>query len=349
LADPPGTVGGAPVAGRVTVAVVNYNCGEYIDRTLASLRQQTWADVEVVVADNGSTDDSPRLIAERFPEARLLPLGHNAGFADGTNRAAEAGSGEYVFMLNPDAWLEPDTIGRLVDVLRENPDIGVVGGTVLHEDGSVQETGNRLDRFGFPVPRRQGAALPLDRDVFYVGGCSLMMRQRDWDRLGGLDGRMFMFFEEVDLCWRAQRSGLDIAVAPEAVIWHIGGATLAGGYAKEQGRHQTSPSRVYLRERNTLASVLRNGDASTLAWAGLGWALNVVEALGFLALRQPRVAAQYPRALWWNIRRLPGTLRRRRATRPTFTRRDRDLRGWARGSGKVRVLRSGGVPSVKDA
>jgi GT2 family glycosyltransferase len=349
LADGRGVQRNAPVPGRVTVAIVNYNCADHIGRTLESLRTQTWPDIETVVTDNGSTDDSPRLITERYPEARFVPLGRNAGFADGTNIAVAAGTGEFVFMLNPDAWLEPETVERLVGVLREHPDIGVVGGTVLHEDGRVQETGNRLDRLGFPVPRRDGASHPVDRDVFYVGGCSLMMRRRDWERLGGLDGRMFMFFEEVDLCWRAQRSGLDIAVAPEAVIWHIGGATLAGGYAGEGGRHQTSPSRVYLRERNTLASALRNGDPSTLGWAALGWAFNVVEALGFLALRQPRVAAQYPRALWWNIRMLPETLRRRRATRRTFTRRDRDLRGWARGSGKLRVLRAGGVPTVKDA
>lgn len=158
---------------------------------------------------------------------------------------------------------------------------------------------------------------------------------------------MFMFFEEADLCWRAQRAGGDIAVIPNATVWHIGGATLAGGYATGGARHRTSPQRVYLRERNTLASVLRNGDSSTLLWAVVAWLLNIGEAIGFLVLRQPRLAAQYPRALWWNMRHLRGTIARRRATRSQFTRSDRDLRGWARGSGKLRVLRAGGVPRVE--
>lgn len=348
MADPAPPTDREAVAGRVSVVVVNYNCADHIGRTLESLRHQTWPDVEVIVADNDSTDGSPALIAREFPEVRLLPLGGNYGFAEGNNRAVRASTGEFTFMLNPDAWLEPDSIARLAAVLRDDPTVGVVGGTVRHEDGTVQEIGNHVDRFCFPVPRRAGAERPLDRDAFYVGGCAMMLRRRDWMRLGGLDARMFMFFEEVDLCWRVQRSGLDIALAPDATIWHLGGATLSGGYAKGGGRHRTNARRVYLRERNTLASVLRNGDPATIACAALGWAMNGVEALGFLALRQPDMAAQYPRALAWNVRHLRQTLRMRRATRAGFTRRDRDLRGWARGSGKLRVLRAGGIPRVEE-
>ena len=335
----------AIVAGRISVVVVNYNCADVIDRPLASLREQTWADVEAVVVDCDSHDGSMELVAERFPEARREPLGVNAGFAEANNRGVAASSGELVMLLNPDAWLEPDSLEGLARALREDPSIGVVGGTVRHEDGTVQEMGNLVDRLGFPVPRRTGVTAPIDRRAFFVGGCAMMMRRRDWDRLGGFDSRFFMFFEEVNLCWRAQRAGFDVAIVPGVTIWHLGGVTLSGGYAKG-GRHRTNPQRVYLRERNTLASVIKNGDAGTLAWAAAGWAMNVVEALGFVALGQRDVARQYPRALGWNIRRLGESLRMRRATRASFVRRDRDLAGWARGSGKLRVLRSSGVPVV---
>lgn len=324
---------------------MNYNCGDVIDRPLDSLRAQTWPDVEVVVVDNDSTDGSMDMVAERFPEARRMPLGRNPGFAEANNLGVAAATGELVMLLNPDAWLEPDGLAGLAAVLAGDPAVGVAGGTVRHEDGSIQEIGNRIDRMGFPVPRRAGAHAPVDRGAFFVGGCAMMMRRTDWDRLGGFDERFFMFFEEVDLQWRAQREGLDVAVAPGVTVWHMGGVTLSGGYAAG-GRHRTNPRRIYLRERNTLASVIRNGDASTLAWAALGWAMNVVEALGFLAMGQREVARQYPRALWWNVRRLPESLRLRRSTRARFTRRDRDLPGWARGSGKLRVLR-GGMPAVE--
>jgi N-acetylglucosaminyl-diphospho-decaprenol L-rhamnosyltransferase len=329
----------------VSVVVVNYNCGDVVGRTLGSLRSQTWPDVEVVVVDNASTDGSMDMVAERFPEARRIALGRNVGFAEANNVGVQATTGELVMLLNPDAWLEPGGLARLAEVLETNPTVGVVGGTVRHEDGTVQEIGNRIDRTGFPIPLRTIPVEPAAPRVFFVGGCAMMMRRAQWDRLGGFDGRFFMFFEEVDLQWRAQREGLDVAVAPDVTVWHLGGVTLSGGYAVD-GRHRTNPQRIYLRERNTLASVIRNGDGSTIAWAALGWAVNVLEALAFLALGQREVARQYPRALWWNVRRMPEHLRLRRTTRPRFTRRDRDLPGWARGSGKLRVLRAG-IPTVE--
>lgn len=334
------------VPGRVSVVVVNYNCADVIERPLRSLGEQTWPDVEAVVVDCDSQDASMELVARRFPGACRIPLGVNAGFAEANNRGVAAATGELVMLLNPDAWLEPASLEGLARTLLADEGIGVVGGTVRHEDGTVQEIGNLVDRFGFPVPRREGAETPIDRGAFFVGGCAMMMRRRDWDRLGGFDGRFFMFFEEVDLCWRAQRAGLDVAIVPSVTIWHLGGFTLSGGYAKG-GRHRTNPQRVFLRERNTLASVIKNGDGSTIAWAALGWAMNVAEALGFVLLGQRDVARQYPLALAWNVRRLPESLRMRRATRASFVRRDRDLPGWARGSGKLRVLRSSGLPVVE--
>lgn len=338
------------VPGRVSVIVVSYNCAEHLPKVLASLRASS-GDVQAVVVDNASVDGSAEIVARGFPEAVLLALDENLGFAEGNNRGVAMSDGEHLLLLNPDAWVEVDTIGRLAAALQSDPTLGVVGGTVRHPDGTVQELGNRLDRLGFPVPRRAppepGEALPL-RDTFFVGGCALMTRRRDWDRLGGLDGRYLLFCEELDYCWRVQRAGGDIGVVPNARVWHHGGVTLAGGYARE-GRHRTSPARVYLRERNTLASVIKNGSAATLAWAALAWGMNTVEALGFLALGQPGVAAQYPRALWWNLRELPETLRERRRLAPARLRADAEIRGWARGSGKLRVLRAGGVPLVERA
>lgn len=334
------------VAGRVSVVVVNYNCADVIGRPLDSMCDQSWPDVEVIVVDNDSRDGSMALIEERFPEVRRIPLGANVGFAGANNRGVAAATGELVMLLNPDAWMEPDGLDGLARILLADERIGVVGGTVRHEDGTIQEIGNLVDRLGFPVPRRDGADVPIDRGAFFVGGCAMMMRRRDWDRLEGFDDRFFMFFEEVDLCWRAQRVGLDVAVVPGVTIWHLGGVTLSGGYAKD-GRHRTNPQRVYLRERNTLASVIKNGDASTIAWAALGWAMNVVEAAGFALLGQRDVARQYPRALVWNVRHLRESLDLRRRTRMSFVRRDRNLSGWARGSGKLRVLRSSGVPVVE--
>lgn len=338
--------GAGEVPGRISVIVVSYDCEDVLAHPLESLRGQTWPDVETIVVDCASRDGSADLVAARFPEARLLRLGENVGFAAGNNRGVAAATGEIVMLLNPDAWLEPDGLARLAAVLAD-PRAGVAGGCVRHPGGEVQEIGNLLDPTGFPVPRRSVPGGALDRGAFFVGGCAMMMRRRDWERLGGFDERFFMFVEEVDLCWRAKRAGYDVVVDPDTTIWHLGGATLAGGYERE-GRHETSPRRVYLRERNTLAMMLRNGDPGTIALALAGWLLTAAEALAFLALGRREMARQYPRALAWNVRRLRETLALRRASRALRLRRDRDLTGWYRGSGKLRVLRAGGVPRVRE-
>lgn len=330
---------------KVSVIVVTFNCATFVARTLNSLTEQPRLTLEVLVVDNASTDATCDLVERDFPEVNLIRLPTNVGFAAANNRGVAASTGELVLLLNPDAWVEPATIPTLVSALESDRSLGIVGGTVRHEDGAVQERGNLLDRMGFPVPRREEVPGPVDRSAFFVGGCALMLRRQDWDRLGGFDERYFMFYEEVDLCWRAQLVGLDVGIVPDAVVWHLGGATLSGGYEK-QGRHHTNAARVYLRERNTLATVIKNGNAGTIARFAAGWALNAIEGLGFLVLRQPRISAQYPRALWWNLVHLRGTLRRRRATQATRKYPDRRLSGWARGSGKLRVLRAGGVPRV---
>lgn len=335
------------MAPTVSVIIVTYNCADLVTRTLESLRDQTLEGIEVVVVDNASNDATVELVERRFPEARLIRLTTNVGFAAANNRGVAEATGENVFLLNPDAWLEPATLEILVRALEADRRLGIVGGTVRHVDGSVQEIGNRLDRTGFPVPRRDPVKGPVDRSAFFVGGCALLLRSGDWRRLGGFDERYFMFYEEVDLCWRAQLAGLDIGIVPEAVVWHVGGATLAGGYAQD-GRHRTSAPRIYLRERNTLATVIKNGAPGTILCFAAGWAVNLMEALGFLALRQPRISLQYPRALWWNLVNLRETLRRRRDVQALRVRTDRELSGWARGSGKLRVLTAGGVPRVDD-
>jgi len=333
------------VSGRVSVVVVTYRCAGIVGRTLDSLREQAWPDVEVVVVDNASDDGTVALVRDRLPEADVHELARNLGFAEANNVGVAASSGEFVFMLNPDAWVEPDTIGRLVDALGD-PGVGVVGGTVRHEDGSVQERGNLLDRTGFPLPRR-GDVAPLERDTFYVGGCALMLRRSDWDRAGGLDGRLFMFCEEVDLCWRIQLLDRDVAVVRDAVVWHVGGATLAGGYASG-GRHRTSARRIYLRERNTLAMVLANAPVRALGWVALGWLGNVAEAMVFLVRGEWRISLQYPRALAWNVAHLPSTLARRRRVAASRVRPHRAVREWARGSAKLALLRStGGLPTTR--
>lgn len=338
---------GAKSTPDVTVIVVTFNCAGFIATTLRSLAHHDPAEVEVVVVDNASTDNTLAIVQAEMPGATVVPLARNAGFAEANNVGARHARGRYLFLLNPDAWVESETIPRMVSVLDADSRIGVLGTTVLHPDGSMQDAGNKLDRMGFPVPQRPRGAHGITRDVFFASGCGFMTGRADWESLGGFDGRLFMFCEEVDYCWRVQLADKDVAIARDIVIWHAGGATLSGGYAKDGG-HVTNSRRIYLRERNTIAMFVAN--ASLLEMLGLlvGWVMNIPEALGFLALGRRELATQYARALAWNGRHLSETLRRRRAVQATRLRQRRRVRGWARGSGKLRVLRESGIPSTPE-
>lgn len=336
----------SPAHPEVSVIVVSFNCADFIDTTLESLAASQGVDIEVIVVDNASADASIEVVERSSLGATVVALDSNVGFAEANNIGARLARGRYVMLLNPDAWVEPSTIARMVAIMDSDPDIGVLGTTVLHPDGSIQEAGNQLDRMGFPVPLRPAASRGLVRNIFFASGCGFMTSRRDWQRLGGFDGRLFMFCEEVDYCWRMQLIDKDIAIADDITIWHAGGATLSGGYAKGGGAHATNPRRIYLRERNTLAMFLANASPAELVGMVAGWALNVPEALGFLAMGRRDLARQYPRALAWNVRSLGQTLRRRRTVQASVTRPRRRVRGWARGSGKFRVLRQSGIPTT---
>ncbi|MCL4541917.1 MAG: hypothetical protein M1396_06230 [Chloroflexi bacterium] len=128
---------------------------------------------------------------------------------------------------------------------------------------------------------------------------------------GGYDVRMFAFSEEIDLQWRARLCGFAIGCCPSAVIFHEGGATVQGGYYRG-GSYQLNWQRLYLGRRNTLCMLLKVYEARTLAWVLPLWLTSaLVECLGALALRQPRMFWVYLTAIGWNLCHWPGTRRLR--------------------------------------
>ncbi len=350
-----GTPGRASVIGvtsdrtatpSVSVIIVTHNSADEVSRPLESLAASTIAgDLECVVVDCASTDATIEAVRREYRDARVIAA-DNVGFAEGNNIGVAASSGEYVLMLNPDAWVEPTTIDVLRRTLIDHPEFGAVGATVRHPDGRIQEVGNRLDWFGFPIPQRPDEpGTEIVRDAFFVSGCGVLLRRRDWERVGGLDGRLFMFVEEVDLCWRLQLAGLRTVVVPDVVIWHVGGASLDGGYAHD-GRHETNDQRIYLRERNTLAVALRNGSVFEIGAVALGWLVNALEIVVFALTGRGGLARQYLRALTWNWRRRHETRELRRATRSGLRWWRSAPRGRSVTPGKLVLLRQSGIPLV---
>ena len=244
------------------VVILNWNGEEFLRKFLPTVVSTIPADVGVVVADNGSTDGSERVVGEVnviLPTDRngveWLPLGENFGFAEGYNRALARIEADVFVLLNSDVeprngWLNP-----LLDYLDEHPDVAAVQPKILaHAQPTHFEyagaAGGYIDRYGYPFCRgriMQTTEQDLGqyddtKEVFWTSGACMAIRAEAYRSVGGLDGDFFAHMEEIDLCWRLQLRGWKLAVVPQGEVLHVGGGTLPNN----------SPRKIYLNFRNSL-------------------------------------------------------------------------------------------------
>ncbi|HKZ69915.1 MAG TPA: glycosyltransferase family 2 protein [Anaerolineales bacterium] len=227
----------------LSIVILNWNTRDLLVQCLeAVLRLQDEAPGEVIVVDNASTDDSVTMLADRFPQVRVIQNPANVGFAGGNNRGVAACAGKYALMLNTDAFLGPGALRELVRVAESDPRSGVVGAHLLNPDGSFQAShtcfptlwreflilsglGRAAYGSHYPSagPDEGRGALKVD----YVEGASLLVRVEAYRAVNGLDEGFFMYAEEVDLCYTMGKHGWNVWYAPEARVTHLGGASSA--------------------------------------------------------------------------------------------------------------------------
>lgn len=325
----------------VSVIIIAYSPGNELLRCLASLREQD-VPMEILIVDNGSGQGTVRAAEEAYPEATVVRSRQNLGYSGGANLGAGRARGDYLLFLNPDVHLAPGAVRLLVDGL-SRPQVGVCGPVVYQEASMALDYGSTIDALGNPI------GLPALRPPLFVQGCALATRADLFEIIHGFDERYFMFVEDVDYCWRVLLAGFDVRVVEDAKASHIGGASAPGGYPSA-GRLTTTRFRLALRERNTLATLLKCYHPATLT---LVLPLYILQAVGtaiLLALARRRGApSAVMQGLFWNIRHLRQTLRLRRATQvtrrvPDRVIRQRMRRGWRR----IELAREVGIPTVLD-
>jgi N-acetylglucosaminyl-diphospho-decaprenol L-rhamnosyltransferase len=223
----------------VSAVIVTYNARPWIERSIESIRDGVR---ELIVVDHGSADGTVELVRERFPEARVLER-ENRGFGAGNNAGMREASGDYVLLLNPDAWFLGDGLETLVAFAEEHPEAGVVGPKLLHPDGSLQRSVR-----GDPTPWRIATEWlflrklaphsrvfnayhggPADYESVYeaewLGGACLLVRRTALDEVGGFDEDFFLFSEELDWCYRFRQHGWKVLFFPGAEVTHVIGAS----------------------------------------------------------------------------------------------------------------------------
>lgn len=218
----------------VSIIIPNWNGAEHLPVCLASLRQQTFRDFEVLVADNASHDHSLTLLANEYPEVKVVALDRNYGFTGACNAGLQTASGTLKVLLNNDTECEPNWLAEVVAAFERHPQAGLVASKMLLFDrrDTLHTAGDLYRRDGLPANRgvwQKDEGQFAEGPVFSACGGSAAYRSVMLDQIGLLDEDFFFSGEDVDLAWRAQLTGWQAVFAPRAVVYHklsaTGGAT----------------------------------------------------------------------------------------------------------------------------
>lgn len=268
----------------LSIVVVNWNTRELLRQCIESI----YATVppisfEAIVVDNDSSDGSADMVADRFPGVTLVRSGGNIGFSAGNNMGFARATGQYVMLLNPDAELLPGAASTMIEFADAHPEVAFVGPKLLNTDGSLQKNGRkfpgllrevlgitRLYRliWGY-YDRKMGWGrddFDVTAEVDEVSGACILARKIAIDRVGGLDERFFMYYEEVDWCLRMRKAGWRVYYLPSAEVKHhwASGAKKTG----LRGSHvfMDSQYKYFLKHHG----ILQAGILRCLSWMLLG-------------------------------------------------------------------------------
>lgn len=247
---------------KVAIVILNWNGAKLLEEFLPSVIEHSPADrSEIVVADNGSTDNSLALLQEKFPSVRIISLDRNYGFAEGYNRAIREIDNEYVVLLNSDVEVTEGWLDAPLSALEADPAIAAAQPKILswHNKNYFEyagAAGGYMDIYGYPYCR--GRVLYLvekdlgqydtTADILWATGACLFIRTDIYKAVGGLDAGFFAHQEEIDMCWRLRSRGYRLVCTPQSVVYHVGGATLQA----------ESPRKTFLNFRNNLLMIYKN-------------------------------------------------------------------------------------------
>lgn len=227
---------------KLSIIIVNWNVRDLLRKCLNSIfLNSKGKSNEVIVVDNASKDGSTEMVQNEFPQVKLLANKENYGFARASNQGLKIARGEYFFLLNPDASVEPLTLIRILEFMEENPDVSVGGCYVYNPDGSFQESFYRfptlLNTLGrmfslFRVlPRNKLTqyffwSYPHDnvpQNVDRVLGGAMVIRKKALEEVGQMDENYFLYGEDMDICYRMKQKGWKISPIPGTKVVHFQG------------------------------------------------------------------------------------------------------------------------------
>lgn len=238
----------------VSVIIVNWNGRAHLEVCLTSVLQQTLPGVEIVVVDNGSSDDSIAFMRERFGDAvRVVPCSENLGYGAGVNAGIRVARGRYLFALNNDTELDPDCLGALVDTADRYPNAGTCAPKIL--SFTRRDVIDNVGHLFYPDGLSRGRGrLETDRgqydapaEIISPSGCAVLLRRALLSDVGLFDEDYFAYVEDTDLGLRARLAGWTCRAVPSAIVYHKYSASAA----------EYSPLKAFLVERNRVWTAVK--------------------------------------------------------------------------------------------
>lgn len=250
---------------KVAVVILNWNGKNFLERFLPSVESSTYPDLEIVVGDNASKDDSVNFLKKHSPQVKIIENDHNYGFAGGYNRVLANLNADYFVLLNSDVEVTPGWIEPVIALMETDGLIAATQPKLLSYYNKTQfeyagAAGGFIDLYGYPFCRgrifdtveNDTGQYNQPTEIFWASGAALFIKRKCWIEAGGLDADFFAHMEEIDLCWRLKNHGYKIFYCPSSVVYHVGGGTLAA----------ENPHKTFLNFRNNLVMLQKNLPAS---------------------------------------------------------------------------------------
>ena len=209
----------------ISIIVLNYNAGELLLNCINSLKKSTYQNIEILVVDNISSDDSHTKCKKQFPDIKLIQNRKNLGYCGGNNVGIKEAKGEFIVILNPDTIVEENWLDEMFNAFNEFGD-GLYQPKIisLNESDIIQSTGNMIHVFGFGFARDKGKKIIEKKEeiekIGYASGTCLFTTKKVLEKVGLLDEFLFLYHDDLDLGWRAAQIGINSYYVPKSKIFH---------------------------------------------------------------------------------------------------------------------------------
>jgi len=317
------------MAPLVSIIIPHWNGIDVVTECLRSLQKSTYSNIEIIVVDNNSTDDSVNQIRKKFQKVILFENIKNEGYAGGCNRGAEIAKGKYLVFLNNDTVQKPNWIVPLVEMLEKNKNIAAVQPKILNYYDKKKfdyagGAGGKMDFLCFPFARGRifneqeidSKQYDSKEKVFWSSGTAFMVRTSVFEQIGKFDEIFFAHMEEIDLCWRFYLAGHEVWCDPKSVIYHKNAVTLP----------MYTEKKYYLNHRNSLIMLLTNYTVPVSIYVlPIRWALDVVAIIYAILHGDWRHIKAIAKAHAWIAFHPVKIYKKRRRVKPIRKTKDRDI------------------------